>query len=300
MAADKNPRLRVSRCAGGARRSGGIKFEFKTQHRNIPDKELIADLRRVARLLGARTLSKAGYGLHCRFGELTIYRRFGSWNNGLKKAGLEQSRPYRVPGSVVLADVHRVAWKLKVKRLTRQQYLAEGSYSPTLVCSRFGSWSRMMLAAGFAPWTNYPKKATDLALFENLYQLWRRLGRQPKCSDLVRPHSVFGVLVYQRRFGGFHKAMRAFVKWTRHRRSHTLAKTHKTARDINWRLRYLILRRDRFKCRACGRSPATEPNVRLQVDHIIPWSAGGETVMANLQTLCEKCNGGKSDLPWHS
>ncbi|WP_343324290.1 HNH endonuclease signature motif containing protein [Streptococcus sp. Marseille-P8640] len=37
-------------------------------------------------------------------------------------------------------------------------------------------------------------------------------------------------------------------------------------------------------------------NVVLHVDHIIPWSKGGETVLGNLQTLCSKCNLGKSDL----
>jgi 5-methylcytosine-specific restriction endonuclease McrA len=65
---------------------------------------------------------------------------------------------------------------------------------------------------------------------------------------------------------------------------------------VNWRLRYMILRRDNFRCVACGRSPATHPGTNLQIDHIIPWRAGGETEEKNLQTLCEMCNGGKSDL----
>jgi len=37
-------------------------------------------------------------------------------------------------------------------------------------------------------------------------------------------------------------------------------------------------------------------SVTLHADHIKPWSKGGETVIENLQTLCSKCNIGKSDL----
>jgi 5-methylcytosine-specific restriction endonuclease McrA len=33
--------------------------------------------------------------------------------------------------------------------------------------------------------------------------------------------------------------------------------------------------------------------VELHVDHVTPWSKGGETTLANLQTLCNKCNLGK-------
>ncbi|MBY0462653.1 MAG: HNH endonuclease [Alphaproteobacteria bacterium] len=31
------------------------------------------------------------------------------------------------------------------------------------------------------------------------------------------------------------------------------------------------------------------------MDHITPWSKGGETLIENFQTLCSVCNIGKSD-----
>ena len=70
---------------------------------------------------------------------------------------------------------------------------------------------------------------------------------------------------------------------------------HKTKRDISIKMRFDILKRDNFKCCTCGASPAKDPLVELHVDHIIPWSKGGETVFDNLQTLCSKCNIGKSN-----
>ena len=56
------------------------------------------------------------------------------------------------------------------------------------------------------------------------------------------------------------------------------------------------MRRDNFKCCVTGRSPATDPNVILEVDHIVPWDKGGETVLENLQTLTKEINIGKSNL----
>ena len=70
---------------------------------------------------------------------------------------------------------------------------------------------------------------------------------------------------------------------------------HTTKREISLSLRYKVLKRDSFKCRICGASPAKDPSVELHIDHIIPWSKGGETTEDNLQTLCSKCNLGKSD-----
>jgi 5-methylcytosine-specific restriction endonuclease McrA len=68
------------------------------------------------------------------------------------------------------------------------------------------------------------------------------------------------------------------------------------SRDPSPRLRFEVLARDKFTCRFCGASPMKDPSVTLHIDHIIPWSKGGETSLTNLQTLCAKCNLGKSDL----
>ena len=72
-------------------------------------------------------------------------------------------------------------------------------------------------------------------------------------------------------------------------------KQHRTSRQIGAGLRYQVLKRDNYKCCICGASPAKDPSIELHIDHIIPWSKGGETVIDNLQTLCSRCNLGKSD-----
>ena len=72
--------------------------------------------------------------------------------------------------------------------------------------------------------------------------------------------------------------------------------TNTTSRKISDKLRYQVLKRDNFKCCACGASPAKDSSIELHIDHIIPYSKGGETSIDNLQTLCSKCNLGKSDM----
>jgi len=91
-------------------------------------------------------------------------------------------------------------------------------------------------------------------------------------------------------------SLQPFVKVLSENNKSSNTLLHKTTRDINLRLRFLIMKRDNFKCCICGRSPATTPNLELHIDHIKPWSKGGETVPENLQTLCSDCNLGKSDI----
>lgn len=67
-------------------------------------------------------------------------------------------------------------------------------------------------------------------------------------------------------------------------------KTNNIPKSLNKSLRYFILKRDNFKCKACGNTPDKSP---LNIDHIIPKSKGGLNNLDNLQTLCFDCNIGK-------
>lgn len=60
-------------------------------------------------------------------------------------------------------------------------------------------------------------------------------------------------------------------------------------------LRESIKKRDNYTCQCCGLSTKGEPNLLLEIDHIIPVSKGGITTESNLQTLCWKCNRAKGN-----
>ncbi len=64
------------------------------------------------------------------------------------------------------------------------------------------------------------------------------------------------------------------------------------------KLRNHIKETDNYMCQICKNSLSIEPNLLLEIDHIMPISKGGITEMSNLQTLCWKCNRKKGTKIW--
>ena len=68
---------------------------------------------------------------------------------------------------------------------------------------------------------------------------------------------------------------------------------HKTKRFPSERLKVQVLMRDGNKCRLCG-VILTGDNIHF--DHILAWSKGGETTLANIQVLCKTHNLAKGNI----
>lgn len=66
------------------------------------------------------------------------------------------------------------------------------------------------------------------------------------------------------------------------------------ATPINAKLRAAVLHAAGGRCQMCGKT-VKDDGVKLQADHKIPRTWGGETSLDNLWALCELCNGGKRD-----
>tara|TARA_B100000315_G_scaffold247426_1_gene276091 strand:- start:141 stop:812 length:672 start_codon:yes stop_codon:yes gene_type:complete len=206
-----------------------------------------------------------------------------------------------VPDEKLLQDLSRVAKEIGTDKVTIDEYNERGRYHNTTLTRRFGSWFTALKKAGLKKTRNL--NIPDEELFENFVNVWSKLGRQPKYQDLTSQTSRYASGTYEKRFGGWRRALETFVHWANEGEIQpTVSKKkkhkeqHRTPRSINYRLQFLVMRRDNFKCRITGRSPATDPNVILEVDHIVPWDKGGETVIENLQTLAKEINIGKSNL----
>ena len=216
-------------------------------------------------------------------------------------------RRKNIPREEFLNDLKRVAVLINKQTVTAATYDEKGKFGKATVLRRFGSWNNALGAAGLKVILTLNNK--EEVLFENLANVWQKLGRQPVGRDLekVFGHSRFSTGTYEKRFGSWNKALEAFGAFIngstvleenidKHEKEISHSHSNRTFRKINWRLRAMVLIRDNCVCKMCGRSPVKEPAVILHVDHIKPWSKGGETAIENLQTLCSMCNVGKSDL----
>lgn len=210
-----------------------------------------------------------------------------------------------VSDTELLNDLKAVAKKLGKDAVSNTEYTENGKFHSSTLVNRFGGWNKALEKAELNQVMSMTITKEDL--FLNLEAVWIELGRQPQASEMKKPLSKYSIRPYLRFFGTWYQALEEFVNYintdedsisdvkpnvTNEKKDKFV---HKTKRDISDRLRFRILMRDGFTCSKCGRSPIKEKGVELHVDHIKPWSKGGETVSENLETKCAKCNLGKGN-----
>jgi hypothetical protein len=213
----------------------------------------------------------------------------------------------------LLDELRRCAKHLARPTVTIAEFAEYGKCHPSTIQRRFKSWPKALARAGLQP-SRSKIGIEDEELFGNLKALWTSLGHQPRYSEVRSPDSKYSVGTYENRFGSWAKALAAFVAWVNGSDSSVATSTdsriapeqegiekkevskHRTRREISERQRFRILVRDGFRCRSCGASPLEKRGVELHVDHILPWSKGGETVDENLECKCARCNLGKNNV----
>lgn len=286
------------------------------------DDALLDEIRRVADLITSPHITRRAFDRLARASSSNIGRRFGGWHQALRRAGLSN----RYSGAIVshrmrsgcghrysdddmLAELRSVADALGLTSFTVRQYNTHGRIHSTSIVRRFGSWHAAVVRANLVPGRG-SKRYTDEEYFENILAVWMHHGRQPRYREMDQEPSRISAGAYERKFGGWRRALGAFVERVNadRRLDSFLPSTpqpeavldsevtpKRRGRTISLGLRYDVLRRDRFKCVLCGASPAVTPTCQLHVDHIIAFVHGGVTEEANLRTLCSHCNVGKGD-----
>ncbi len=202
----------------------------------------------------------------------------------------------------LLNDVRSVAKQLNKDKLTLRDYDDKGKFNSSTIIRRFKTWNIALEKAGLQISNQLNISKEDL--FKNILNIWEHIGRQPRRAELGLPISKYSQSPYNREFKSWNNALHSFVDWANQEEIEISdnqklisSKTKKsTGRDPSLRLRFKVMKRDNFSCVQCGSSPAKDISVELHIDHIQPWSLGGQTTLENLQTLCLKCNLGKGNL----
>lgn len=193
----------------------------------------------------------------------------------------------------LLKDILRVANSLGKTTISKTEYVKNrGKYHSSTIEKRFDGWLKALGKCGLSP---NKSQMHSVSAYNAL------ISTQELINDLLRVSKKINKKTFST--GEYDQNgekvddpddIQLPVETTTKSVNNELV--HKTKRDINLRLRFTVMKRDNFKCCMCGRSPATTLGLELHIDHIIPWSKGGETSIDNLHTLCSDCNLGKSNL----
>ena len=289
--------------------------------------ELLQELRRVWNEFGRRP-TYGEFKSRSAIGMAVFERTFGSWKRAIMELASQDgsvvswAKGTHCTRELLPSEMRSVAAKNIGSAFLYANYRdLGGTYSIGTFQKHFGSWRNAASAIG-CKYGRSPAFQTfsDEQFFAEIQRVWELLGRQPTLGEMKAQGSKMSCKTFQRRFGSWMRAIHAFCEDRNIAEANTAeapqadesiaikpsraAKVEPsivviekcTPRQPSLRLRFRVFQRDRFSCQACGRSPATEPGVVLHVDHIIPYSGLGETVLENLQTLCNHCNLGKSDL----
>ena len=158
-------------------------------------------------------------------------------------------------------------------------------------------------------WKTECKKQIDASIFKNLraqqfesilddehmfrFELTRRQTRYSQ-SNYVRSSYLVQVTVAEHAYS-YTLLKQRFDALAKIGFECTLSEYHskEQRKRMTKALREKIAIRDNYTCQNCGKY--MPDGVGLQIDHIVPIAKGGKSVPSNLQVLCSKCNGKKSN-----
>ncbi|MBU1110367.1 HNH endonuclease [Patescibacteria group bacterium] len=229
----------------------------------------------------------------------------------------QRHRVDRITRDKIAFELEIVAKKFNYREFTCREFNTGASIKHQTVLREFGNWSKAMeflrdhlskKDIKLQP-RQKPKRKDyipDREIFDEMERIWKKLGHRPSKIEWDSANSRFNYNTVRRHFDGWTNACLKFIEYKMGKAvlvddvkedsdkiSTIKIKDQEERREIPLKLRLKVLQRDSFRCILCGKSPAIDPGTVLHIDHVIPFSKGGKTILNNLRTLCAECNWGK-------
>jgi len=180
--------------------------------KKIKDEDLLNDLKKVAQEFGKENITNNEYDERGKYGSSTITSRFGGWNKALEIVGLTIKHYHGVSAEELINDLKKVAKVLGKENIKSREYDENGKYASSTIAERFENWNKALEKAGLV--IKYHQNITTDDLFENIEQVWLKLGRQPSKREMKFPLSKYSYAVYTRKFETWKNALEKFVEFS--------------------------------------------------------------------------------------
>jgi len=235
----------------------------------------------------------------------------------------QRKRIDKIPEVKILEELEKAAKYFNYIEFARRDFNKIADISGAVVMRHYGTWKKGLAALKrhlqqkgleLSPRPYYPNRVyTDKELFDEMERIWLKTGQRPSRIEWIISNPKISYITYSRRFGSWADARLKFIEYKmgkniladdfilpdreeqETKQGNKIEYKKENSRTVSLSVRLAVLNRDNFRCVFCGKSPATDRDTILHIDHIVPFSKGGKSTLDNLQTLCEKCNLGKSD-----
>jgi len=119
-----------------------MEFVLKPSNRDATDQDLLDDIKKVVKELNADTITRDEYDEKGRYSQVTIRRRFGGWLNALSKAGLPETRNFKVNNNDLIKNIEDVWLKLGRQPNAVEMISPLSKYTRQTYRRRFGSFQK--------------------------------------------------------------------------------------------------------------------------------------------------------------